>query len=150
MRSRIQGDMDMKTLKEIVSPELHEYLPRILDMCEAPYAVANGIELVSLTPECTRMRKSIHQDDMNSMGRVHGAALFGLIDHTFAVAANVKTDGTGQCCNIIYHRPCTDNEVESEARLINESKSLQIFDVRVYSGSKLRVSATCTGFKINR
>ncbi len=142
--------MDVETLKNIVSPELQEYLPRILEMCNAPYAVANDIELVSLTPDCTRMKKKIGPDDMNSMGRVHGAALFGLIDHTFAIAANVKSDGTGQCCNIIYHRPCTDLEIESEARLINESKSLVIFDVKIYSGGKLRVSATCTGFKICR
>lgn len=142
--------MDLETLNGIVSPELHEYLPRVLDMCNAPYAVANGIELVSLTPECTKTKKVIRPEDMNSMGRVHGASLFGLIDHTFAIAANVKCDGTGQCCNIIYHRPCMDPEVTAEATLINESKSLVIFDVKLFSGGKLRVSATCTGFKFNK
>lgn len=141
--------MDMETLKGIVSPELHEYLPCILDMCNAPYAVANGIELVGLTPECTRMKKTIRPEDMNSMGRVHGASLFGFIDHTFATAANLKCDGTGQSCNIIYHRPCMDKEITAEARLINESRSLIIFDVRIYGGGKLRVSSTCTGFKLN-
>lgn len=138
----------MDALREVVSPDLHNYLPRIKEMCDAPFAVANGIELVSLTADCTCMKKVVCQQDMNSMGRVHGAVLFGLLDHTFAVASNVSDDCTGQCCNIIYHRPCMDTEITSEARLINASKSLLIFEVRLYSGGKLRVSATCTGFKL--
>jgi uncharacterized protein (TIGR00369 family) len=141
--------MDIETLKTIVCSEYHEYLPRVLDMCRAPYAVANEIELVKITPDCVTMRKIIRPEDMNSMGRVHGAALYGLADHTFAVACNLKHDGTGQSCNVIYHRPCFDDVVTAEAKLINESKSLGIWDVRLYSGGKMRMSAICTGFKIN-
>lgn len=142
--------MDMETLRGRVSSEYQIHLDRILAMCNAPYAVDNGIELVSISPECARMRKEVRPEDLNSHGVVHGAVTFGIIDHTFAIAANVRGDGVGQSCNIIYHRPCKGPIIETECRPVNESRHLVIFDVRIMSEGKLMVSATCTGFKYSQ
>jgi len=146
----ISGNMETETLRDLVGTEYIPYLDRIKVMCEAPYAVANGIELVSLTKESAKMRKVVRPDDLNSNGVAHGAVLFGLIDHTFAMAANVICDGVGQSCNIIYHRPVTGKVIETESRLINESRSLIIYDVRLFCDGKLCTSATCTGFKTKK
>jgi uncharacterized protein (TIGR00369 family) len=140
--------MDIGTLKGLVSPDLHEYLGNILEMCNAPYAVANGIELVSVDSLSVKMKKTVFPQDLNSNGVVHGAASYGLLDHTFAIACNIKEPAVGFTCNVIYHRPCTGNIVEAEATVINESRSVITIGVRVSSGGKLIASADCIGFKM--
>jgi acyl-CoA thioesterase len=140
--------MDGETLKGLVSPDLHEYLDRVLEMCNAPYAVANHIELVSVDSELVRMKKTVFPDDLNSNGVVHGAASYGLLDHTFAVACNIKEPTVGFTCNVIYHRPCVGDTIESEASVINESKSVITVGVRLISAGKLIATADCVGFKM--
>ncbi len=125
-------------------------MDNILEMCNAPYAVASGIELVSITKDSVRMRKTVREQDLNSNGVVHGAVSFGLIDHTFAVITNIDIPTVGQSCNIIYHRPCTGPIMETEARILNESRSLTTVEVRLSSNGKLIASATCIGFKTRR
>lgn len=142
--------MDMEILKSRVSPEYHRHLDCIMRMCNAPYALDSGMELISMSPESTRMRKQIFPWNLNSAGVVHGAVSFGLIDHTSAVAAEVLGEGCGQSCNVIYHRPCTGPFIEAEARLISSSRSLAVYDVRIKDGDRLLVSAVCTNFKYNR
>lgn len=142
--------MDMKTLRERVSPEYHGKMDCIMRMCNAPYAVANGLELISMSPSSTRMGKAVRPEDLNSAGIVHGAVSFGLIDHTSALAGEVMGEGCGQSCNVIYHRPCTGPYIEAEAKLISASRTLAIFDVRVYQDGEMKVSAVCTNFKFNR
>lgn len=142
--------MDMDTLRERVSPEYHGKLDCIMRMCNAPYAVANGLELISMNPSSTRMGKKVRPEDLNSLGIVHGAVSFGLMDHTSAVAAEVLGEGCGQSCNIIYHKPCTGPYIEAEAKLINSSRTLAVYEVRVYQDGDMKVSAVCTNYKFNR
>lgn len=142
--------MDIETLKGLVCSEYHDKLDRILVMCNAPYARTAGLELVSITKDCVKMKKKILSEDLNSNGVVHGAVSYGLIDHTFAIADNIKSDGVGQSCNIIYHRPCKGPIIQTECCLINESRSLAIYDVRLFCEGKLIVSATCTAFRIRK
>jgi uncharacterized protein (TIGR00369 family) len=140
--------MDLETLKGLVSPGLHGYLGSILDMCNAPYAIANGLELVSVDSGSVKMKKTVFPQDLNSNGVVHGAASYGLLDHTFAIACNVKEPTVGFTCNVIYHRPCVGNVIESEATIINESRSVVTVGVKLFSGGKLIASADCIGFKM--
>ena len=143
--------MEMETLRGLVDPGKHDWLDNIHEMCNAPYAVRNGIELVSIDGEGTVvMRKDVLPHDLNSNGVVHGAATFGLIDHTFAVIGNIDYRTVGLSCNITYYRPCFGSEITAEARLINESRTLITADVSVRSEGKLIASATCIGFKGER
>jgi uncharacterized protein (TIGR00369 family) len=142
--------MDKAALKGLVDPELHDRLDNILGMCNAPYALENGIELVGIHSGTVRMRKRIVPGDLNSNGVVHGAASFGLIDHTFAVMCNISESTVGLSCNVIYHRPCFGNVLEAEAGIINESRSLVTVEVSLFSDNKLIASATCIGFKSGR
>jgi acyl-CoA thioesterase len=139
--------MDLDNLRTLVDPGLHSYLGNVLDMCNAPYAVSNGITLVGVTDGSVIMKKAIVPDDLNSNGVVHGAVSFGLMDHTFAVLVNLKAPTVGLSCNVIYHRPCVGPVIEAEARIINESKSLITVEISLSSEGKLIASATCIGFK---
>jgi len=142
--------MDMETLRGLVDPEMHEWLHNILEMCNAPYAVENEIELVSARKGSVVMRKVVSPQDHNSNGVVHGAASFGLIDHAFAVVCNMYVRTVGLSCNIIYHRPCFGEVMEAEAKLINESRSLITVEVTLISENKLIATATCIGFKAGK
>lgn len=142
--------MDIETLKDLISVEFHDRLENILEMCNAPYAVSSGIELVSVDKDSVRMRKTIRDQDLNSNGVVHGAVSFGLIDHTFAVISNTTIPTVGQSCNVVYHRPCTGPIMEAEAKILNESRSLFTVEVLLHSNGKLIASATCIGFKAKR
>ena len=129
---------------------MHEWLDNILEMCNAQYALSNGIELVSVSEDSVVMKKESTPSDLNSNGVVHGAASFGLIDHTFAVIGNIKTSTVGLSCNVIYHRPCFGGLMTAEARTVNESRSLVAVDVSLRSGDKLIATAACIGFKSGR
>ena len=142
--------MDMETLRGLVDPELYEWLDNILEMCNAPYAVGNGIELIRAEKEYVSMRKTVSPGDLNSNGVVHGAASYGLIDHVFAVICNMDVRTVGLSCNIIYHRPCFGSVMEAEAKVINRSKSLMTVEVTLRSEGKLIATATCIGFVSRR
>lgn len=139
--------MEIKTLTEIVDPEFHEYLNGILNMCNAPYAVENGIELVEIGKDAVKMRKEVRPSDLNSNGVVHGAVSFGLMDHAFAVIGNIKSSSVGLSCDVIYHRPCNGPVMMAEAKIINESRTLMTVCVSLFSNERLIATATCVGFK---
>lgn len=139
--------MDKKALLQLVDPEMHDWIDNILEMCNAPYAVENGIELVSASKKLVVMRKKVSSRDLNSNGVVHGATSFGLVDHTFAVICNMDVRTVGLSCNIIYYRPCFGEVMEAEAKLVNESRTLMTVEVTLRSEGKLIASATCMGFK---
>nr|WP_319998438.1 hotdog fold thioesterase [uncultured Draconibacterium sp.] len=52
------------------------------------FATNNGIKLVEAKPGYAKSRMEIKPDHYNSVGIVHGGALFTLADFTFAVASN--------------------------------------------------------------
>lgn len=52
------------------------------------FAAKNGIKLVEAKPGYAKSRMEIKPDHYNSIGIVHGGALFTLADFTFAVASN--------------------------------------------------------------
>ncbi|MCL1979195.1 MAG: PaaI family thioesterase [Methanomassiliicoccaceae archaeon] len=142
--------MDMETLRGLVDPEMHEHLDNLYEMCNAPYAVEHGIELISASKKMVVMKKKVFPGDLNSNGVVHGAASFGLVDHTFAVICNMDVRTVGLSCNIVYHRPCFGDVMEAEAKLVNESNSLMTVDVALRSEGKLIATATAIGFKAGK
>jgi acyl-CoA thioesterase len=52
------------------------------------FAKKNGIKLVEAKPGFAVARMEIHESHYNSVGIVHGGALFTLADFAFAVASN--------------------------------------------------------------
>ena len=142
--------MDMETLRGLVDPEMHEWLDNLFEMCNNPYAIENKVELVSASKKSVVMRKKIFPHDLNSNGVVHGAVSYGLADQAFGTLCNIDVRSVGLSCSIVYHRPCFGEEIEAEAKLVNESKSLITIEVDVRSEGKLIATATCIGFKAGR
>ena len=104
--------MDMEQLRSRMSEDVAIYADRVMSMYEAPFARAMGIEIESIEKDRVVCSMVLAPSMMNSMGRGHGAAVYALIDHCFAIATNMLADGTGQSTEVKFreaHRgggPC--------------------------------------------
>lgn len=148
----------MDTLQNIMSefpgceidPSVEGCIDRIRDLYNAPFARMMGIEPTYISKDEIRMKMTVKPEFKNSHGICHGAAIYALADHTFAFASNLFVDATGQNTNTTYHRPVTCDVLESVSKVINESRNLHVFDIRIYGNGKLISSGVYTAFKINR
>lgn len=142
--------MDFESLKNVIDEEYSEYSDRIWSMYNAPFARFMGIEPVRIGQEETICRMTLKDEYYNSMGRGHGAAVYALIDHTFAFATNITRDCTGIETNVSYHRPAMGT-LTAKATPVNRSRSLEHYSVEVRDeNDKLVASATCVSFVLNK
>lgn len=142
--------MDIDGLKSVVDEKCTEHLDRIWSMYNAPFARFMGIEPVMIGPEETVCRMELRDEFYNSMDRGHGAAIYALIDHTFAFATNIVRDCTGIETNVSYLRPAKGT-LTAKATPINRSRSFEHYSVEVRDESdNLIASATCISYVISR
>lgn len=142
--------MDREELLSILAPELRQYVDRVEEMYNAPFARMMGIELVSVSADEVVCTMDLETKHMNSHGIGHGAAVYSLIDHCFAFATNIEKDATGINCDIRYHRPAK-GRLTARTRVVNRSRSLDTIEVNAYNEEgKLVASATCTSFIVKR
>ena len=142
--------MDREELLPLMSEDTKQYADRVLDVFSAPYAQHMGLKIEKISMDEVVCSMGIQPFMINSMGRVHGGAIYALIDHTFAIISNMLHDGTGQSTEVKFYRPAS-TDLKCVAKPINVSRSLGIYDVRVYSDEgKLIASSTCTGFIIRK
>lgn len=142
--------MDRNDLASKMSPETSDRIDRVMCMYNAPFARFLGIEIESVDTDRVVCSLELRPEHFNSMDRAHGATIYGLIDHTFGIIANLSHDSTGQSSNITFYRPALGRLI-AVAEPINRSRSLETYDVRVLSEEgKLIASATCTAFVIRR
>lgn len=131
-----------------MSDDTKQYVDRVLEVFDAPFARQMNIQIESVSYDEVVCTMGVEPFMINSMGRLHGGAIYSLMDHTFAIISNMTRDGTGQSMEVKYYRPA-DSDLRCVARPINLSRSLGIYDVRVYSKEgKLVASSICTGFVI--
>jgi acyl-CoA thioesterase len=142
--------MDWNEISKRVAPGMQCKKDIIMELYGASFARWNGIEIEEVSEDTVRLSMELRPEHMNSNGVGHGGSVFALLDHTFAFASNMGCHSVGQSNNVIYHRPAVGGTLFSESKLINESKSLCVYEVRVLCGGKLIASAVCTGFKKER
>ncbi len=144
------GNMDREDVAAKLSEAASPYLDRVMDMLGAPFAREMGIGIESVDLDRVECSMTLLPEHMNSMGRGHGAAIYALLDHTFAIAANLIHDCTGQSSEVKFYRPAS-GRLRAVCVPVNRSRSLEAYDVRVLSEEgKLIASAICTAFVIRR
>ena len=142
--------MNIDELRSMMSPDVREYAERIMEMYEAPFARFVGLEISEISRDRVVCYLDLRPELINSMGRGHGGAVYALIDHTFAIAANLVHDSTGQNTNVSFYRPA-QGRLTAVAIPINRSRSLEVYDVRVTNDEgKLIASSVCTAFVLRR
>lgn len=144
--SPVGWSMDRDDILARMSEDMKGRVDEAVEMYNAPFARLLGIEIESIERDRVECSMELRPELMNSMGRGHGAAIYGLIDHTFAIACNVSHPCTGQSSTVSFYRPAS-GRLKAVCVPVNRSRSLEVYDVRVYAeNGKLIASATCTGF----
>ena len=96
------------------------------------FATSNGMRLVELRPGFAKTSLQVEDRHLNSVGCVHGGAIFTLAD--FAFGAAVKTGGKvapAISTNISFLKASQSGALFAEATEISRSRKLSVCTVRV-------------------
>ena len=140
--------MDAAELESIVSEDCREFLPNILEMVNAPFFVSNGMYPVSISREKVVIEMKCGPGHRNSNGFIHGGAIYGGMDHAYAILTNITGHAVGQSSNLNYFRPARADVLRFVATVENESRSLFYSYVQAFEGEKLLASGIFTAFKL--
>jgi len=79
--------------------------------------------------------KDIHR---NSVGGVHGGAIFTLADFTFAIHSNLNNlcglnvgNTVGQSCNISYLKSTRGNCLFAKSTCLNKGRNMSVYQVNI-------------------
>ena len=112
-----------------------------LEMC--------GITIAEVTELSARCEMPLSPHHLNANHVAQGGAVFTLCDFCMAVAANAQSMMTvSQSCNIHFLRPGTGEKLIAEAKVLNQSRSTCLVEVRATDPSgKLVALMTGSGFR---
>jgi acyl-CoA thioesterase len=96
------------------------------------FAAAAGIELITVSPGAAHARMAVVDQHLNSVGVVHGGALFTLADFAFAAACNAAGSlAVGINMTIACVKAITTGVLEAEAVEVSRSRRLSTCAVRI-------------------
>jgi len=96
------------------------------------FARANGIEVVEVRPGFAKARMTAGENHLNSVGLVHGGAIFTLASVAFFAACNAAGKlAVGINLGISYIKPVTNATLHAEATEIGRSRKISTCTVRV-------------------
>ncbi len=98
------------------------------------FAVKLGIEIIEASDGRSKVMMPLGEGTANSLGNVHGGAIFSIADMALATAANSEgMISVAIQANIHYMAPCVSEGVlYASAEKTGETRKLGYFGVRVY------------------
>lgn len=103
------------------------------------HTVGNGEALLGLT---------MHDGLRNLHGKLHGGALFSLIDTAMGQASHSLSNGEASTvtleCKINYIRPVSEGSVLCHAKVLHAGRRTQVVEAEVLQGDKLVAKAQGT------
>ena len=96
------------------------------------FAASNGMRLIELRPGFAKTTLQVEDRHLNSVGCVHGGAIFTLAD--FAFGAAVKTGGKvapAISTNLSFLKATRSGALFAEATEVSRSRKLSVCTVRV-------------------
>ncbi|HTN29646.1 MAG TPA: PaaI family thioesterase [Pseudomonas sp.] len=107
-----------------------------------------GLEIISLAKGEALMRLNMHDGLRNLHGKLHGGALFSLIDTTMGQASHSLNDGGPNTvtleCKVNYIRSVSDGELVCRAWVVHGGRRTQVIEADVHQGDKLVAKAQAT------
>ncbi len=96
------------------------------------YAKHLGIEIIDFGPGTAKAKMVLQQRHLNSMGSVHGGAVFSLADAVFSVASN-SHGGIAVAVNvsISYFKAVKEGTLLAEAREVSLNRKLATYLINV-------------------
>ena len=95
-----------------------------------------------------QVRMSMQEQLLNLHGRMHGGALYSLIDTALGQASHSLLGGEAGSmtleCKVNYIRGVEAGEVVCHARVLNAGRKVHVLEARVEQGDKLIATAQAT------
>ena len=95
-----------------------------------------------------QVRMSMQEQLLNLHGRMHGGALFSLIDTTLGQASHSLFGGAAGSvtleCKVNYIRAVEHGEIICHAKVLNAGRKVHVLEARVTQGDKLMATAQAT------
>ena len=139
--------MEEAELRSVMSDDIQDLYDTVKKFDDAPFAKANGIRITSVTKDEVRLSMDMLPGHYNTNGVAHGGAVYAIIDQTFGLASNLFEPAVGQNTFVIFHRPAVGKSLETVSERVSNTRSLSVFDIKVYSGGKHIATGMCTAFK---
>ncbi|QLC73366.1 PaaI family thioesterase [Pseudomonas sp. LPB0260] len=96
----------------------------------------------------SQVRMSMQDHLLNLHGRMHGGALFSLIDTALGQASHSLFGGQAGSmtleCKVNYIRAVEEGEIACNARVLNAGRKVHVLEARVQQGDKLVATAQAT------
>jgi acyl-CoA thioesterase len=110
------------------------------------FAAYAGIEVIDISPGMAKTRMNVEDKHLNSIGTVHGGALFTLADFTFALAANSYGMVTVAInANISYLKAVKTGTLIAEAQELSKSNRISNYTVKIEEEEGLELVAIFQG-----
>jgi uncharacterized protein (TIGR00369 family) len=107
-----------------------------------------GIRILRAENGEAELRMTMQEQMLNLHGRMHGGALFSLLDTALGQASHSLFGGEAGSmtleCKINYIRAVEDGEVVCIAKVINAGRKVHVIEARASQGDKLVASAQAT------
>ena len=109
-----------------------------------------GIEVQTISDGYAKAAMPLADHTCNSLGKLHGAAIFAVADVVFAAIGMAKGFATVSISSAInYIAAGTTGPIVAEARLVGESRKLYTVETSVTDGAGTRIALfTGTGYKL--
>lgn len=107
-----------------------------------------GLEILKAEGGEAILSLKMHDGLRNLHGKLHGGALFSLIDTAMGQASHSLNGGEPNSvtleCKINYIRPVTDGELFCRAWVVHGGRRTQVLEAEVHLGEKLVAKAQST------
>ena len=107
-----------------------------------------GIRILRAENGEAELRMAMQEQMLNLRGRMHGGALYSLIDTALGQASHSLFGGEAGSmtleCKVNYIRGVEAGEVVCHARVLNAGRKVHVLEARVEQGDKLIATAQAT------
>ena len=107
-----------------------------------------GIRILRADNGEAELRMAMQEQMLNLHGRMHGGALYSLIDTALGQASHSLFGGEAGSmtleCKVNYIRGVEAGEVVCHARVLNAGRKVHVLEARVEQGDKLIATAQAT------
>ena len=107
-----------------------------------------GLEILQVGGGEARVRLTLTDELRNLHGKLHGGALFSLIDTTLGQASHSLFGGEAGSvtleCKVNYIRAVSEGELICHAKVLNAGRKVHVLEARALQGDKLVATAQAT------
>jgi uncharacterized protein (TIGR00369 family) len=133
--------------EELAEPKYESLHDRVMG---SPFAEVLGLEPVEATSGQVRLRLPFSEKLLQSLGRVHGGAIFSLADHASGWAAYSTLEPNERCATlemkINYIAALHNEDCLAEARVIHKGRTSIVVEAEIKTDAGRLVAKTLATF----